>query len=64
MQDLFTAPELRGKGLGKALIEGVCQQARLAGIQRVYWQTPHHQRNRAAAVRQGGGAQPVYHLFT
>ena len=39
LQDLFTAPEQRGRGIGRALIEGVCAQAKAAGIKRVYWQT-------------------------
>jgi len=41
LQDLFTAEAARGKGVGRALIEGVYQQARLAGSPRVYWQTHH-----------------------
>jgi GNAT superfamily N-acetyltransferase len=39
LQDLFTAPEERGRGIGRALIEGVYQRAKAAGINRVYWQT-------------------------
>jgi GNAT superfamily N-acetyltransferase len=39
LQDLFTAPELRGRGVGRALIEGVYARARDAGASRVYWQT-------------------------
>jgi len=39
LQDLFTAPEVRGRGIGRALIEGVYREAREAGIHRVYWQT-------------------------
>jgi GNAT superfamily N-acetyltransferase len=46
LQDLFTATAVRGKGVGRALIEGVYQQAKLAGSARVYWQT--HQTNFAA----------------
>ncbi len=45
LQDLFTAPEARGQGVGRALIEAVCAQARHDGIHRVYWQT--HQTNTA-----------------
>jgi GNAT superfamily N-acetyltransferase len=36
---LFTAESARGKGVGRALIHGVYEQARLAGSPRVYWQT-------------------------
>ena len=39
LQDLFTTPVARGCGIGRALIEGVYEQARAAGIGRVYWQT-------------------------
>jgi GNAT superfamily N-acetyltransferase len=39
LQDLFTDPSTRGRGVGRALINGVYQQARAAGIKRVYWQT-------------------------
>jgi GNAT superfamily N-acetyltransferase len=39
LQDLFTAPEARGRGVGRTLIEGVYAAAREAGIKRVYWQT-------------------------
>ncbi|HTB04325.1 MAG TPA: GNAT family N-acetyltransferase [Bradyrhizobium sp.] len=46
LQDLFTTEAARGKGVGRALIERVYQQARLAGSPRVYWQT--HQTNQTA----------------
>jgi GNAT superfamily N-acetyltransferase len=46
LQDLFTSEAARGKGVGRALINGVYQQAKLAGSPRVYWQT--HQTNRTA----------------
>lgn len=39
LQDLFTAPGARGRGVGQALIEGVYCAAREAGVRRVYWQT-------------------------
>jgi GNAT superfamily N-acetyltransferase len=39
LQDLFTAPELRGLGIGRRLIEAVYESARHAGSSRVYWQT-------------------------
>lgn len=39
LQDLFTDPAARGQGVGRALIEGVYEQAKAAGIKRVYWQT-------------------------
>ena len=46
LQDLFTEEAARGRGVGRALIEGVVQQARVAGSARVYWQT--HETNAAA----------------
>ena len=39
LRDLFTIPEARGQGVGRALIEGVYAAAREAGVDRVYWQT-------------------------
>ena len=46
LQDLFTAKAARGKGVGRALIHGVYEQARRAGSPRVYWQT--HETNLTA----------------
>ncbi|HEX3843824.1 MAG TPA: GNAT family N-acetyltransferase [Steroidobacteraceae bacterium] len=39
LQDLFTAPSLRGLGIGRGLINAVYEVARAAGGTRVYWQT-------------------------
>jgi GNAT superfamily N-acetyltransferase len=39
LQDLFTAPDYRGHGIGRALIEGVYERAKDAGSTRVYWLT-------------------------
>jgi GNAT superfamily N-acetyltransferase len=39
LQDLFTAPAARGRGVARALIEAVYARARDAGAKRVYWQT-------------------------
>ncbi|HXQ04405.1 MAG TPA: GNAT family N-acetyltransferase [Bradyrhizobium sp.] len=46
LQDLFTSNAARGRGIGRALITRVYEQARLAGSSRVYWQT--HQTNLTA----------------
>ena len=43
LQDLFTKESTRGKGIGRRLIHEVYEQARLAGVARVYWHT--HQSN-------------------
>jgi GNAT superfamily N-acetyltransferase len=48
LSDLFTLPSLRGRGVGRALIEAVCVQARAAGASRVYWQT--HETNAAGRL--------------
>ncbi|HWA01809.1 MAG TPA: GNAT family N-acetyltransferase [Caulobacterales bacterium] len=46
LQDLFTAPEARGKGVGRALMEGVYERAKAHGAPRVYWHT--HETNATA----------------
>lgn len=48
LQDLFTTPAARGRGVGRALILGVYQAARAAGIRDVYWQT--HETNVAGRL--------------
>ncbi len=48
LQDLFTAADVRGQGVGRALILGVYEAARAAGIREVYWQT--HETNGAGRV--------------
>jgi GNAT superfamily N-acetyltransferase len=48
LQDLFTTPAARGRGIGRALIQGVYERARSAGIRRVYWQT--HESNAAGRL--------------
>lgn len=45
LEDLFTAALSRGKGVGRALIEGVYQHAQSKGCGRVYWHT--HETNAA-----------------
>ncbi|AUH63771.1 GNAT family N-acetyltransferase [Paracoccus zhejiangensis] len=39
LQDLFTAPEARGKGVARALIEAVYAAADAKGVPAVYWLT-------------------------
>ncbi|AQH03089.1 GNAT family acetyltransferase [Burkholderia sp. KK1] len=39
LQDLFVAPDARGGGIGRALIEHVYADARRRGVSRVHWLT-------------------------
>lgn len=39
LSDLYTQADLRGRGVGRALIEATCRHARERGATRVYWQT-------------------------
>ena len=41
LQDLYADPLVRGKGIGRALIEGVYAAADKAGAPGVYWLTQH-----------------------
>ena len=42
LQDLFVAPEARGRGVARALIEAVAHAAREAQAERYYWLTQEH----------------------
>lgn len=55
LQDLFATPEARGKGVGRALIQAVCERARAAGGDRVYWHT--HETNATARRLYDGVAE-------
>ena len=46
LQDLFTKESVRGKGVGRTLINAVYEQAKLVGSARVYWHT--HESNSIA----------------
>ena len=48
LQDLFVAPEVRGSGVGRRLIEHVYDVAERDGCSRVYWLT--HETNTAAML--------------
>jgi GNAT superfamily N-acetyltransferase len=48
LQDLFVAPDQRGGGIGRKLIEAVYHKARLLGCSRVHWLT--HETNSEAML--------------
>lgn len=48
LQDLFAAPDCRGQGVGRALIEHVYAAAEAAGASRVWWLT--HESNSDAML--------------
>jgi GNAT superfamily N-acetyltransferase len=48
LQDLFTAPEARGQGVGTALIEAVAGAARARGAVKYYWMTKEDNRTARA----------------
>lgn len=49
LEDLFVAPEARGSGAGRALIEGLAALGREHGWRRVYWHT-HEDNYRARTL--------------
>ncbi len=48
LEDLFVAPDGRGEGTGRLLIEAVADEARKAGAKHLYWLT--HETNAVAQV--------------
>jgi GNAT superfamily N-acetyltransferase len=59
LQDLFTAPDVRRRGVGRALIAAVTEWSRERGISRVYWMT--HETN--ATARRLYDAVAEHHGF-
>ena len=39
LEDLFVNPDIRGRGVGRALIDAVMVEAKAAGSSRLYWNT-------------------------
>ena len=48
LHDLFVTEGARGLGVGRALIEAVCEKAKAVGAERVYWLT--HNTNAQARI--------------
>jgi GNAT superfamily N-acetyltransferase len=62
LNDLFTAHAARGKGVGRALIEALYEQARRAGAARVYW-TTHETNTTAQALYDKLAEKPGFILY-
>ena len=63
LQDLFTAETARGKGVGRALIEAVCQRAKAAGATSIYWHT-HETNALAMHLYDKVAAQPGFVMYS
>ena len=59
LQDLFVAPDARGHGIGRALIEAVCDTARGLGASRVHWLT-HESNTDARALYDKVAERPGF----
>ena len=58
LQDLFCAPQARGRGVGRALIEGVYAAADRDGAASVYWLTQDHNLSARALYDQVADVTP------
>ncbi|NJM82962.1 MAG: GNAT family N-acetyltransferase [Tabrizicola sp.] len=58
LQDLYVAPEGRGRGLGRALIEAVYAEADRAGAPSVYWLTQEGNRTARELYDRVGQVTP------
>lgn len=52
LEDLFTAEDARGRGVGRALIEAVYELARRENVRRVYWVTQEGNKTARALYEQ------------
>ena len=52
LEDLFTRPEARGTGVGRALIEATARVATDAGCDKLHWQTQQDNATAQALYRQ------------
>jgi GNAT superfamily N-acetyltransferase len=48
LQDLFVDPQVRGRGVARALIQAVATEARARGAEKLYWLTQTHNTNARA----------------
>lgn len=62
LQDLFARADMRGRGVGRALIEAVYARAREAGAPRVYWHT-HETNVTAMRLYDGVADRPGFVLY-
>ena len=62
LEDLFTAPQARGHGVGRALISAVRGVVRRAGAWPGVLADAPDQRDRPGAVRQGGGQRGLHRV--
>lgn len=62
LQDLFAIAEMRGRGIGRALIAAVYARAREAGAGRVYWHT-HESNVTAMRLYDQVATRPGYVVY-
>ena len=62
LEDLFTLETARGRGVGRALIDAVCDAAKAAGAARVYWQT-HEDNATARRLYDRVAERPGYIIY-
>jgi GNAT superfamily N-acetyltransferase len=62
LQDLFTDASARGRGVGRALIEGVYARAKAGGAGRVYWHT-HETNHTAMKLYDQVAARPGFVMY-
>lgn len=62
LQDLFTLDSERGKGIGRALIEAVYEQAKAGGSTGVYWHT-HETNHTAMRLYDSVASRPGFVMY-
>lgn len=64
MNDLFTAPEARGRGVGRALIEHCRRYAGDHGFKSIYWQTAQSNRTAQRLYDSLNAARSAWYTYT